>query len=291
MKKLSPTELPEEYHYYRSHARSYANYLVHSQGSWTVLVDEVEWFGYITHYCFLLFSYAVFEKSDIEPTRELLQKYGMKRGLVLWSGWHRDRPIGSWWLRLGYVISRSFHHSTRSAFSVLDVQEYWKKWQSNMRGHRSKIHKLLQSGKISINTNASWEEFHLAYEKTKLPHGYKRYLIYRQNFLMNKHPEDFRIFLASVDGEVLAGAIFLDDCPTSTYLIAFQNNEAKRYHLGLALIDRWFADSYTLGYRYLDFDHMKDIFDSSGYAGYTQFKGEIADYDVRFWRVFMKLLF
>ena len=93
MKKLSPTELPEEYHYYRSHARSYANYLVHSQGSWTVLVDEVEWFGYITHYCFGLFSYAVFEKSDIEPTRELLQKYGMKRGLVLWSGWHRDHFI------------------------------------------------------------------------------------------------------------------------------------------------------------------------------------------------------
>ena len=35
----------------------------------------------------------------------------------------------------------------------------------------------------------------------------------------------------------------------------------------------------------------KDIFDSSGYAGYTQFKGEIADYDVRFWRVFMKWIF
>lgn len=39
----------------------------------------------------------------------------------------------------------------------------------------------------------------------------------------------------------------------------------------------------------MDFDHMKDILDPISYAGYTRFKSEIADYDVRFWRFWMKI--
>ncbi len=54
-------------------------------------------------------------------------------------------------------------------------------------------------------------------------------------------------------------------------------------------MDRWFADSQKLRYRYLDLDHMKDVLDNSSYAGYTQFKSEIADFDVKFPKVWMKI--
>lgn len=38
----------------------------------------------------------------------------------------------------------------------------------------------------------------------------------------------------------------------------------------------------------MDLDHMQDVLDKKSYAGYTQFKSEIADFDVKFWNVWMK---
>lgn len=54
-----------------------------------------------------------------------------------------------------------------------------------------------------------------------------------------------RCFLVSMNGEIVAGAVFLDDFLTSTYLIAFQDKKAKPYHLGLAILDYWHEDSYA----------------------------------------------
>jgi hypothetical protein len=80
---------------------------------------------------------------------------------------------------------------------------------------------------------------------------------------------------------VLAWAIFLDD--------AFQDERAKSHHLGLALLDRWFTESQKLGYRYLDLDHMRDSLDPLSYTGYTKFKSEIADYELSFRALWMKI--
>ena len=52
-----------------------------------------------------------------------------------------------------------------------------------------------------------------------------------------------RYYLASVNGKVLAGATCLDYGPTSLYLVAFLHPAGKQYHLGAAIIDRWFSDS------------------------------------------------
>ena len=289
MKKIHMTDIPKDYHYYRSHTKVFLKYLTEKESPWATPISEDGNCWYVRHFFWWLFSIAWFEKSDIRPTREFLLKYGMKRGLVFWSGFHNEKPSGRYWIPFWYLFSKSFHHSTRSAFSVLESEEYWKKWQPNARNHRNKIQKYILDGKIYIDTNASWEDFRKIYKQTKIPHGYKWYLIWRQEFFQKNAPEDFRIFLAYIDGVPQAGAIFLDDHPTSTYLIAFQNPDAKKYHLGLAIIDRWFLDSQKWGYKYMDFDHMKDILDPISYAGYTRFKSEIADYDVKFWRFWMKI--
>lgn len=180
-----------------------------------------------------------------------------------------------------------YHHSARSAFSVL-TPEYWKKWGTGPRGHRNAIRKKIESGEISVDTDATLENFLAAYQKTALPHGWKRYLTNRQKYLSGLGDGNVRIFLASIRGEVLAGAVFLDDFPTSTYLIAFQDAKARKSHLGLALVDAWFQDSLSKGFEFLDFDHMKDPLDSASYAGYTEFKSGIADYDMSFDSVWLK---
>lgn len=154
-----------------------------------------------------------------------------------------------------------------------------------------KIRKEIDAGIITIDTTTPLEDFIIAYRKTPVHHKWKRYNIYRQKYLSEHFPENIRIYTASIDGEILAGAIFLDDMPTSTYLIAFQHDRAKSHHLGLALIDRWFRESVLLGYRYLDFDHMQDTLDPSSYSGYTRFKSELADYELRFPNLWMRLFF
>jgi hypothetical protein len=212
----------------------------------------------------------------------------MKRWIIFWSWWKRSFPWWSGWISLGYIFSHLYHHSTRSAFSVLDTTEYWKKWSSNARWHRNKIQKEILKGAININTDATLEEFLDAYRKTKIHHKWKSYNIWRQKFLSKNNSANIRIYTASVDWVILAGAIFLDDAPTSTYLIAFQDDAWKKHHLGLAIIDAWFSASQKLWYQYLDLDHMKDILDPSSYIWYTKFKSEIADHEIFFHKLFMR---
>lgn len=299
MKILFRSEIPWDYHYYRSHSKAYFDYIIHSEWKHVVKVEENGGYGYIHHYFWWFFSIAFFEKCDIQPTKELLIQYGMKRGIVFWSGWKMSSPtlaweskdiFQKWWIRLGYYFSHLYHHSTRSAFSLLNTREYWKKWSSKARWHRNKIFRELEEWKIIINTDASLEDFLEVYKKTKIHHKWKAYNIWRQKFLSKNYSANIRIYTASVDWVILAGAIFLDDHPTSTYLIAFQDDAGKSYHLGLALIDRWFFESQKVGYKYLDLDHMRDSLDPLSYEGYTKFKSEIADYELRWREVWVKIM-
>lgn len=289
MNKCSHGDIPSDYRYYRSHSIAFISYVIKYAWKNAVLVDEWGDFGYIVHYLWWVFSIGFFEKSDIAITPELLKKYGMKRGLIFWSWWKNIAPIWRWWIRLGYFFSHLYHHSTRSAFSVIDDADYAKKWSPNARWHIRKIRKELDAGIIKIDTETSLESFTLAYRKTPVHHKWKRYNIWRQKYLSTHFGANIRIYSASIDGEILAGAVFLDDMPTSTYLIAFQHDSAKSHHLGLALIDRWYAESQKLGYRYLDLDHMQDTLDPSAYAWYTRFKSELADYELRFPYMWMRL--
>lgn len=50
--------------------------------------------------------------------------------------------------------------------------------------------------------------------------------------------------MITIDGKVLAGAIFIDEDVTSEYFTSFYSRDAYEYHLGIAMMDAWFLDSY-----------------------------------------------
>ena len=64
--------------------------------------------------------------------------------------------------------------------------------------------------------------------------------------LLKDRESGYRIYTASVGGRVLAGAIFIDEGVTSEYWVSFYHRDSHPYHLGIALLDRWFLDSYEL---------------------------------------------
>nr|MDD3720213.1 hypothetical protein [Candidatus Gracilibacteria bacterium] len=294
MNLLKNIDIPKDYKYYRSHSKVYFSWILKNFSKKTIKIEENGNYGYINHFFGGLFSIACFEKVNVIPTYEMMKKYKMKRGLIFWSGWSQDKPYLDTkliWLKLGYLFSWGYHHSVKSSFSVLDQKEYWKKWERNARGHRNKIRKELDSGVIKINTNAKIDDFINIYVNTKVKHNLKRYLINRQKFLSEVGENNIRIYLAYIESIPLAGAIFLDDSPTSTYLVAFQNDKGKKHNLGLALIDKWFEESEKLGFKYLDLDHMRGFLDPNSYKGYTKFKSSIADYELSFPNVWLGIIF
>lgn len=234
-----------------------------------------------------MFSLARFEKVDIEPTPELLASYGMKRGFISWSPWTIEtRPSG--WSGMWRIFAFSHYHSTRSAFTLLESESYEKKWEPTAQRKRKHIRKMMEEGIVRIETRANPEEFLRVYARTKISHSHQDFYMKRQKSFYVHAPESIRTYIAYVDGQPLAGATFLDDHPTSTYLIGFQDAKAKDYHLGLALMDAWFGDSENQGFRFLDLDHMRDIGEPRSFAGYTHFKSRIADYEVLFREVWFR---
>lgn len=294
MNLLKNIDIPKDYKYYRSHSKVYFSWILKNFSKKTIKIEENGNYWYINHFFWWLFSIACFEKVNVIPTYEMMKKYKMKRWLIFWSWWSQDKPYLDTkliWLKLWYLFSWGYHHSVKSSFSVLDQKEYWKKWERNARWHRNKIRKELDSWVIKINTNAKIDDFINIYVNTKVKHNLKRYLINRQKFLSEVWENNIRIYLAYIESIPLAGAIFLDDSPTSTYLVAFQNDKWKKHNLWLALIDKWFEESEKLWFKYLDLDHMRGFLDPNSYKWYTKFKSSIADYELSFPNVWLWIIF
>jgi Acetyltransferase (GNAT) domain len=243
-------------------------------------------FGLIFHFFWDFFSVASFEKVDTEPTREILMAHGMRRWLVLWSPWKRTK-IPLHWRCFGGWFSRNYHHSTRSAFTLLK-EDYRKQWSHGHRSDMHKIYPLIEDGTLRIETKGDPEDFLALYFRTEVPYPHKDFFLKRQQFFYAHHPKNFRTYIAYIKNEPMAGAVFLDDYPTSTYLIAFQDIKARQYHLWLAIIDTWFQESLKKKFLYLDFDHMRDHKDPVSYQGYTDFKSGIADYELHFEEVWLR---
>jgi hypothetical protein len=99
----------------------------------------------------------------------------------------------------------------------------------------------------------------------------------------------YRVYIAYVDDCPLGGAVFIDESATSEYWASFYHDDARPYHLGIAIMDVWFLDSYEKWIKYCDLDHMRDVYQSYGFAGYTKFKESIADHDVYFHDMWFKI--
>ncbi|MBC7503987.1 GNAT family N-acetyltransferase [Candidatus Gracilibacteria bacterium] len=286
--KIFPRSLiPDDFTYYRTgsgfffdYYRKYTNNIVERIGK-----------GYEFFSAFRIFPgfwSVTLEKNDTELTRTELQKSGVSHGIIWWTPMRRiEKPVG-WWRVPTWYTKRDIH-SSRSAFSVLDQADYWNKWTPPARAHRRKVLENIGSGQIVIDSDCSLDDFLSLYRATPVSDKEKGSRIRMTRKLLENRESGYRIYTASVDKRVLAGAIFIDERVSSEYWVSFYHKDSHPYHLGIALIDRWFLDSYSKGIKYCDLDHMRDIGQSTSYSGYTQFKSSIADHDVYFHDMWIRI--
>lgn len=287
MKTLHRKDIPEDFVYYRRGSQVFYEYLkqfrsyvvekVHKRGDFFSAIQVVPGFWSITA-----------EKIDTELTREKLKKYWINHGIIWWTPMRVVvKPRG--WLRLPTWWTKRDIHASRTAFSSLDREDYWSKWSPKARAHRRKVLEYIKQWKIHIRNNVTLDDFLELYKKTPVRDGEKVFRLRLTKKLFETSQSEYRIYLIAVDGKVLAGWVFIDMWTTSEYWVSFYHRDGYPYHLGIAMMDVWFLDSYKKWVKYCDLDHMRDRWQSLWYSGYTKFKESIADVDVYYHDMWIKL--
>ncbi len=287
MKTIQRSEIPEDYIYYRTGSRVFYEY--YRKYTYQLVEKIGKWYEFLTALKMLPWFWSVsVEKHDEELTREKLWKFWIHHGIVFWTPLRRiKRPSG--WVHVPTWFTKWQIHSSRSAFSVLDREDYWNKWSSNARAHRRHVLDNVAVWKIRIESPTSIDSFLEIYNSVKIHDPNKRFVARMTDKLFSGSESTYRIYIAYVDDIPLAGAVFIDEGVTSEYWASFYTRESHPYHLGIAIMDRWFLDSYAKWVKYCDLDHMRDKYQSLGYTGYTKFKESIADHDVYFHDMWIKI--
>ena len=287
MQTISRADIPADFSYYRTGSKVFYEYLSQFR---SYLIREVNkrWDFFSAVQIFPWFWSITAEKIDTEITKEMLNEYGIKHGIIWWTPLRKIlKPKG--WLRLPTYFMKWNIHSSRSAFSVLDTSDYWEKWSSKARAHRRKTIENREKWIIQIRTDMSLSDFLDLYRDIPTRDGEKWFRLRLTKKLFEKTKTDYRIYTIYVDGKPLAWALFIDMSTTSEYFASFYHRDGYPYHLGIAMMDTWFLDSYAKWIKYCDLDHMRDSWQSPWYAGYTKFKESIADYDVYFHDMWLKV--
>ncbi len=287
MKTLLRQHIPEDFVYYRTGSRVFYDH--YANNTRLVVGKAGRWHEFFTAYQIFPGFWSInHEKHDTELSDELLASYGIRHGIIFWAPLRLiEKP--AWYHRLPTWYTKRSLHSSRSAFSILDTEEYWNKWSSKARAHRRHVLENIEKWVITIERQVPIEDFLEYYQKTKLHDPNQKFVSYITKKLF-AHPEDgYRAYFIRVNGEVLAGAVFIDEGTTSEYWASFYHDEGHPYRLGIAMMDAWFLDSYRKWIKYCDLDHMRDTGQSSSYAGYTKFKESIAEYDVFFHDMWVKI--
>lgn len=287
MKTLSRSFIPTDYSYYRTGSRIWFDY--YQKFTRSIIGKIWKWYEFFTAFRVFPGFYSIsVEKHDEEITRSKLKESGISHGIVWWTPLRKtDKPKG-WW-RVPTWFTKWDIHSSRSAFSVLDTPEYWNKWSGSARAHRRHVLENRSIGKIRISSDEGIERFLELYRSTKIHDPNKWFVARMTKKLFSWVTGGFRVFIIYVDDVPLAGAVFIDEGVTSEYWASFYHEDARQYHLGVAMMDIWYLDSYELWIQYCDLDHMRDSGQSSGYAGYTEFKSSIADHDVYFHDMWVRI--
>lgn len=102
-------------------------------------------------------------------------------------------------------------HSSRSAFSILDREDYYNKWSPSARAHRRHMLENISLGKIRIDTTATIEDFLVFYNSTKIHDPHKSFVARMTAKLFQNTQSDYRVYIVYVDDRPLAGAIFIDE--------------------------------------------------------------------------------
>ncbi len=287
MKTLSRSLIPPDFTYYRTgsrlfyeYYRRYTSHIVSRIGQWYEF--------WIAWNIFPGWWSVTIEKNDTELTITDLKKSGISHGIIWWTPMRAmEKP--KWWWQVPSWFTKKNIHSSRSAFSIIDHSDYWNKWTAPARAHRRKVLANIEHGTIEILSDSWLDDFLLLYQSTPVHDSEKWSRIRMTRKLLQNQESGYRIYTAAVWGRVLAGAIFIDEGLTSEYWVSFYHQDSHPYHLGIAIMDRWFLDSYKNWIQYCDLDHMRDTFQSSKYSGYTKFKESIADHDVYFHDMWIKI--
>ncbi len=287
MKTLPRSSIPIDFSYYRTGSRLFYDYY---RRYTNLIIERIgKWYEFWTAWQLLPGCWSVIiEKNDAEITKERLQKSWISHGIICWTPMRRTEKPRGWWRVPTWYTKRNIH-SSRSAFSILDRPDYWNKWIAPARAHRRKVLQNVENGTIEISSDCSLVDFLSVYRDTPVHDREKWSRIRMTRKLLGSQESAYRIYTASVWWRVLAGAIFIDEGVTSEYWVSFYHSDSHPYHLGIALMNQWMLDSYTNWIQYCDLDHMRDSGQSGSYAGYTQFKSSIADHDVYFHDMWIKI--
>ncbi len=287
MKTLPRNIIPLSYRYYRSSTTLFYDYYKKYSSSLIQMIEGTQDFYFISR-IFLWFYSISLIKIDFLLTPEYLKKFRISHGIIFWTPLRIiEKPIG--WYKLPAWYNRLYIHSSRSSFCILDTAEYWKKWSSSARNHRKHILTQKENGKIVIETSRDIEKFLALYQQTKISDPNKWIVSRMTRKLLQNTMSSYRTYFISVDWKILAGAVFIDDGDISEYWASFYHRDARMYHLGIAMMDAWIGDSFSLGIKICDLDHMRDKGQLRSFAGYTKFKESIADFDVYFHDTWVKV--
>ena len=291
MKTLLRNDIPEDFIYYRTGSEVFHTYS--KDFFWWDIVDVPGGYPqFLRIEKFLWWNWNTIdaEKIDKEPDISLLKSLGYRHGITFWSPLRRtEKP--KWWIRLPTYFAQKILHASRSAFSVLDRNwEHWKKWSSKARNHRNKVLRDIQNGAIHIELSEDIDLFYTSYKKAQINDPNKRiYTQWLEKIRATQKMKNKRIYFGYIWDRIVAWALFIDMWTTSEYFMSFYPPESREHQFGIGIIDKWMADSSTLWFKYCDFDHMWDSGSPRKQKWYTEFKSSIAEYDVYFHDVWIKV--
>jgi hypothetical protein len=287
---INKSEIPHDYDYYRTGSKVFYEYYKNNPKVSVKLVWD--WYKFIKIITMIknYFYSILIEKIDIDDIEWFIKSLWLKHGIIQRTPL-RDIKKPKWWWKMPKIFRKDFLHSSRSAFSIIDREDYWNKWSTSAKWHRKKILNIKNEWILEIIECKDLDLFLKVYSSLTLKDPNHKWLVeWCEKCFNNKEiVNNLRIYIAKVNWNILAWAIFIDEWVTSEYFTSFYKESWKPYHLWIAIMDIWFSESYKKWIKYCDLDHMRDEKDSELCKWYTKFKESIADYDVYFHDTWVKI--
>lgn len=262
--KKSPaigSDIPSDFPYFRSSSPVYRDYLKQCGLN---IIDHQGQFWWMKD--FKLFQIAKFERTDFEPTKELVQRSGFKHGLLLWIPGKTSNVPAPW--RTLWVPGS---HFTSTGITRV-VPEYTQLWNERARRARKRFLSAVETDGLVLR-HVGQGEFIEAFKKVSVTHSFKKDYISYYTKMSNIWDGAVRSYVVyTKDGAPLAGLAVHDSGNTSIHLVAFTSRESKGSQVGTGLVDAWFSDSLQKGIKYIHFDHLRDAHMTRDQQGYTDFK-------------------